>query len=130
MTRSDPFVRHPEDAEEYYSSERCHILETWNRADDNAVSVARARVPPGVATRWHALDGTAERYLIIEGHGRIELTGLEPEVVGPGDLVFIPPGCAQRISNLGTEDLVFAAICTPRYLSKAYRDLETTDGGQ
>jgi oxalate decarboxylase/phosphoglucose isomerase-like protein (cupin superfamily) len=30
--------------------------------------------------------------------------------VTPGDVVFIPPLCSQRITNAGTTDLVFLAV--------------------
>lgn len=30
----------------------------------------------------------------------------------------------QRIANLGDGDLVFLALCTPRFVSEAYQDAE------
>jgi oxalate decarboxylase/phosphoglucose isomerase-like protein (cupin superfamily) len=39
-------------------------------------------------------------------------------------VVLIPPGAAQRISNTGDDDLVFLAICTPRFVREAYRDVD------
>ena len=109
---------------EYYTPERCHILELSNIADDPDVSIARARVTPGVTTRWHRLRGIAERYVILEGQGRVEIGELPATDVGPGDVVFIPPGCRQRITQHGTGDLVFLAICSPRFVPAAYEDLE------
>jgi mannose-6-phosphate isomerase-like protein (cupin superfamily) len=109
---------------EYYTPERCHILELSNIADDPDVSIARARVTPGVTTRWHRLADTIERYLMLEGSGRIEIGELPPRVVGPGDVVLIPPGCRQRIANVGAGDLVFLAICSPRFQTDAYEDLD------
>jgi 23S rRNA-/tRNA-specific pseudouridylate synthase len=41
-----------------------------------------------------------------------------------GDVVRIPPMCRQRITNVGTTDLVFLAICTPRFMPQAYEDIE------
>jgi|SRR5687767_5729578 mannose-6-phosphate isomerase-like protein (cupin superfamily) len=109
---------------EYYTPERCHILELSNVPDDPDVSIARARVTPGVTTRWHRLADTIERYVMLEGTGRIEIGELPPRVVGPGDTVLIPPGCRQRIANIGTGDLVFLAICSPRFQTDAYEDLD------
>src|SRR3954468_21574768 len=100
---------------EIYTPERCYIIELANRRDDAAASIARARVEPGVTTRWHRLVGTAERYVILEGRGRVEVSDLEARDVGPGDVVLIPPLCRQRIANIGATDLVFLAICTPRF---------------
>jgi mannose-6-phosphate isomerase-like protein (cupin superfamily) len=111
-------------AAEYYFDERCYITEWWNSPADADVSIARARVEPGVTTRLHRLKNTAERYLILEGKGRVEIDGLASSVVGPGDVVVIPSGVSQRISNAGKSDLVFLAICTPRFTAEVYEAIE------
>jgi len=109
---------------EWYTAERCHISEWSNSADDPELSIAQARVAPGVTTRWHRLGGTAERYCMLAGTGLVELADLPPEPVAAGDVVLIPPGCPQRITNTGDADLVFLAICTPRFTPAAYEDIE------
>ncbi|WP_363800274.1 cupin domain-containing protein [Lysobacter firmicutimachus] len=116
-------VRQDEHAE-YYFQERCHILEWWNHPDDPQASIARARVEPGTTTRLHRLLGTTERYLILAGRGRVEVGDLAPIELGAGDVAVIPPGVAQRIANIGDEDLLFAAICTPRFVPECYEDLD------
>lgn len=108
---------------EFFTSELCHITEVSNSDDDPDLSIARARVEPGAITRWHRLRETAERYCIISGTGLVEIGDLPPREVKPGDVVLIPPLCRQRISNTGEEDLVFLAICTPRFTIEAYEDL-------
>lgn len=113
---------------EYWFAEGCHINELSNSDEDLDVSIARARVAPGVTTRWHRLVGTTERYVLLAGRGRVEVGDLPPEVVGPGDVVLIPPGCRQRITGLGDEELVFLALCTPRFRPEAYEDLEDGEG--
>ena len=109
---------------EFHTAEGCFINELSNTPDDPAVSIARARVAPGVTTRWHRVNGIAERYVILEGTGRVEIGSLAPQEVGPGDVVLIPPACRQRIRNVGKKDLVFLAICTPRFVQEAYEALE------
>ncbi|MGO1072430.1 cupin domain-containing protein [Lysobacter sp. CA199] len=109
---------------EYYFEERCHVVECWNSADDASSSIARIRVEPGVITRLHRLRGTSERYLILHGRGRMHAGDLAPAEVGPGDVVFIPADAPQRIANLGDGDLVFLAICTPRFVPECYEDLD------
>lgn len=111
-------------APEFATEERCFIAELSNSAQDEAVSIARARVAPGVTTRWHRLDGIVERYVIVEGRGEVEVGDLAPASVGPGDVVLIPAGCRQRIANRGPGDLVFLAICSPRFRSDAYVDVD------
>ena len=109
---------------EYYFEEGCFITELSNTPADPDASIARARVLPGVTTRWHRLIGTMERYVMLEGKGRVEV-GEEPaREVGPGDVVVIPPLCRQRITNVGEADLVFLAICTPRFRPECYEDVE------
>ena len=111
-------------ASEYDTEERCRILELSNTPSDPEASLARARVAPGITTRWHRLDGIVERYLIVEGEGRVEVGDLAPTRVGPGDVVIIPAGVRQRIANTGAADLVFLAVCTPRFLPDRYHDAE------
>ena len=109
---------------EYYTDERCDILELSNAPDDPDASIARARVAPGVTTRWHRLKGTTERYVILEGRGRVEVGDELPAEVGAGDVVVIAPLCRQRITNVGKTDLLFLAICTPRFRPECYEDVE------
>ena len=47
-----------------------------------------------------------------------------PQRVGPGDVVLIPPDCRQRIKNVGGTDLLFLAVCTPRFRPEAYEDID------
>lgn len=110
---------------EFYIAERCFITELSNSADDPDVSIARARVEPGITTRRHRLKGITERYYIVSGTGRAEIGDLPSQEVNPGDIVLIPPMCPQRITNIGKDDLIFLAICSPRYTQQAYEDIES-----
>ena len=109
---------------EFYTSELCYINELSNILSDPDVSIARARVQAGVSTRWHRLLGITERYVILEGTGLVEVGELAPQEVKNGDVVIIPPKCRQRITNIGANELVFLAICTPRFRQDAYEELE------
>ena len=104
---------------EYLTPEGCYILESWNEASDPAVSIARARVEPGITTRPHRLRGVIERYVIIEGQGRA-IVGGEETNVRPGDVVIIPAGVTQQIVNTGPSDLIFYCVCTPRFTAECY----------
>jgi mannose-6-phosphate isomerase-like protein (cupin superfamily) len=104
---------------ERYSAERCYISEWLNQADDEAVSVARVRVDPGIRTALHRLRGVTERYLILSGRGHVEVDGRERDV-GPGDIVRIEAGEPQRITNTGKDKLTFLAVCTPRFHPSCY----------
>ncbi len=118
-------VIRPDPANEYDTDERCYILEMSNSDNDEALSIARARVEPGVMTAFHRCENTAERYVITQGEGRVEIEGLPPESVTVGDVVIIPPSARQRITNTGDEDLVFLALCTPRFRPENYKHEES-----
>jgi mannose-6-phosphate isomerase-like protein (cupin superfamily) len=119
-----PQIRLARQATEFYTPERCWILEVANDESDGAASIARARVPPGMTTAWHVLDGVDERYIIISGGGHVELEPGPTADVGPGDVVLLPAGVAQRIRNTGDDDLVFFCVCVPRFTPACYRSLE------
>ena len=127
MKKSPRTVWRPHPDDEYYFKEGCHILELSNQPEDPDLSIARARVNPGVTTRLHRLHGITERYVILEGMGMVSVDGAAAQTVGPGDVVIIPPSSPQKISNTGSVDLVFLALCTPRFVPDAYEDVDTED---
>ena len=104
---------------EFKTPERCSIAENWS---SERVSIARARVKPGITTLAHHLEDVDEIYLIMKGKGQVDVGDLEPTEVTAGDIVFIPAGTSQRITNIGRTDLVFHCICTPRFTEDCYRD--------
>jgi len=116
-------INTPESAE-YYFEEGCFILELSNSAQDPALSIARARVKAGMSTRLHRLTGLVERYVILSGLGNVEVADLPAQSVSAGSVVIIPPRCSQKITNTGAEDLIFLALCTPRFETQFYEDIE------
>lgn len=119
---------------EYYFQEGCHIIEMLNSNDDPTLSIARARVVAGVTTKLHALKNTTERYLIQQGCGEVFVKNCAGQhtrqTVGVGDIVIIPADSAQQITNKGDEDLVFLAICTPRFDVNCYAEVDLSDSIQ
>ena len=78
----------------------------------------------GTTTRWHRLSGITERYLVLSGQGVAQVDDSPPQTVSAGSVVHIPAGSLQRISNRGQEDLVFLAVCTPRFREDCYEDCD------
>lgn len=118
----DAGVARPDERDEFLTAERCWILESWNDDRDGAVSIARARVEPGVTTQLHRV-AVDERYVILEGRGVTRLGDLPLADVAPGDVVLIPKGTPQQITNSGDTDLVFYCICSPRFRPEGYEAL-------
>lgn len=110
-------------ADEYYFKEGCFIEEWHNHHDDPDCSVARVRVEAFQTTKLHALKHTVERYVILDGSA-IVTVGTESLQVGVGDVVVIDADQAQKIENALKTDLIFLAICTPRFELHNYRECD------
>jgi len=120
----NPFISFIKEKKEFWFQEGCFITENLNTEKAPELSVARVRVPPGGTTAWHWLHGITERYVILDGSGIVEVGDLPASTVNPGDVIVIPPRVRQRIRNMGSEDLIFLAICTPRFRPESYEALE------
>jgi mannose-6-phosphate isomerase-like protein (cupin superfamily) len=105
---------------EFYTDERCYINELSNSQHDNDCSIALARIEPGITTEVHQLRGTIERYVILEGQGKIESGSLAGTLVTKFDTIVIPADEEQSITNTGSSDLLFLCVCTPRFQQKNY----------
>lgn len=110
--------------DEFWLRERCFVREITNTSDIPAFSLAVTRVEPGVTTELHRLD-VDEWYILSSGSGMMEVGGDDPIEVGPGDIVEIPAGISQRITNRGDVDLLFTCVCLPRFTPDCYESLET-----
>ena len=105
------------------TSERCFIRERLNDRSVPDVSVAETRVAPGVTTQLHRLT-VREWYLIASGEGLMEVGDEAPFAVASGDVVVIPANTSQRITNTGSNSLVFDCVCLPRFTVECYESLE------
>lgn len=112
---------------EFWTSERCHITELLNSEKSPGVSLAIARIEPGVQTQLHSLTDVEEVYVVRSGRGIIEIDGVE-QVLEAGDQALVPASAAQRITNNGTDDLHCYCLCRPRFRPQCYVDLEADAG--
>ncbi len=110
----------PNQVPESYFEEDCFIAELLNSPDCPGLSIARARVEPGVSTMLHRVRGADEIYYLLSGEGEVEIDGKIIGTMHSGDLLRIPADAAQRITNTGREDLIFLAICAPRFEAGRY----------
>ena len=108
------FVRLVDDCQEFVAGDGSLLRELLhpNKADVRVrYSLAQAMVPPEEATTAHRLT-SAEVYYVIEGFGEMFVDD-EREPVGPGSVVYIPPGATQYIENTGDHRLIFLCIVDP-----------------
>ena len=107
----------------FFTDERVWIRERLNHASEPLVSIADARLEPGVTTQLHRLRGIRERYVITTGTGRMLVGNREFSVLA-GDVVVIDADESQRITNTGMDELCFECVCTPRFVPESYESLE------
>ena len=117
-----PCIKKFDSTSEYFTDEGCYITEISNSDDDPDLSIARARVEPGVTTKLHKLIGTAERYVILQGEGLVALNSQTVKKVFTNDIVIIPENCPQQIKNCGAVDLIFLVVCSPRFTTSCYTE--------
>ena len=109
---------------EIWTDERCFITEILNSGDYPNVSLAKARVEPGVETQLHSLSNLEEVYYIIKGIGDLTIDG-QTKTVTVGNCIPIGKDQSQKIKNTGQEDLEFLCICHPRFTPNKYKNLES-----
>jgi len=117
-------VRKPGDTKEFWIRERCFIRELVNTPEIPDFSLAETRVEPGITTELHKL-GVKEWYIMSRGTGFVEVDGSPKREVIPGDIIEIPAGTSQRITNTGDTALVFQCVCLPRFTPDCYESLES-----
>lgn len=112
---------------EFRTDERCYITELLNSERSPGVSLAIARIEPGVRTQLHSLSGIEEIYIVRSGRGVIEIDGIE-QALAAGDQAIVPAAAAQRVTNTGSDDLCCYCLCRPRFRPDCYVDLEAGHG--
>ena len=105
--------------QEYFTDEKCYIIELLNDPLSRDFSIARARVEPGVSTEFHKLKLTSECYYILSGKGVAEV-GTKRFDMEAHNILRIPADAPQRITNTGNEDLIFLCFCVPAFSVENY----------
>ena len=94
-------------------SELREILHPDRDAVSLRYSLAHAVVSAGASSLKHSLR-TSEVYYILSGFGMMHVAD-EVRSVGPGDAVYIPPGAAQWLENVGAAPIEFLCIVDPAW---------------
>jgi len=104
------------------TEERCYITELSNSERDPHASIAGR----AFRSHHHALAPAPRNRGALRdpaGAGRVEVERLG-RTSRSGRRRADPALCRQRIACLGDEDLVFLAMCTPRFRQEAYEDVD------
>lgn len=74
-------------------------------------------VYPGKRLSYQRHQKRAEHWFIVSGHGEVTIDGfIKP--IKPGDTVEFGIGVLHRISNTGTEEIVFVEVQTGTYFGE------------
>lgn len=65
--------------------------------------------PPGARTHWHHHE-VGQVLIVSSGHGLICTDGEQPREIGPGDIVWVPPGERHWHGASGSSYLLHLAI--------------------
>jgi mannose-6-phosphate isomerase-like protein (cupin superfamily) len=71
-----------------------------------------SRYPEGGRVEPHVHDVAEHVYLVTAGRGEARC-GDELRSVGPGTVLFVPPGITHSIANTGADDLEFVVVTSP-----------------
>jgi mannose-6-phosphate isomerase-like protein (cupin superfamily) len=92
----------------------CELLHPSREDVRIPYSIAHAVLKSGSSSLSHRLKESSEVHYILEGEGRIHISG-ESAVIHQGQAVFVPPGSWQHIQNIGTNDLKILCIVCPSW---------------
>ena len=99
------------------------VLISPNQQEEvQGLSVGMTILEPGKSSSWHSHDVACETWIIVAGHGDVQI-GEERRPVGPETVVFIPPKVNHQIDNTGKETLRMFWIYTPPGAEKAVLEM-------
>ncbi|GJM31990.1 MAG: hypothetical protein DHS20C18_09910 [Saprospiraceae bacterium] len=87
-------------------------LHPKNGDPDTPYSLAYATLEPGKSSLPHHLEERSEVYIVLEGSGTAYVNG-EAVRLSKKELLFIPPGAEQFVTNDGEVTLEILCIVTP-----------------
>jgi mannose-6-phosphate isomerase-like protein (cupin superfamily) len=91
-----------------------HLLLAEGQFGSRNLAVTWVEGAPGSQQPLHAHEASEQAYVIVRGSGHM-LLGDQERHVGPGTLVFIPPGTRHAIRNDGEEPLVYVSATSPPF---------------
>ena len=85
-----------------------YLLLTEGQFGSKNLSITWVEGEPGSEQPMDSHPANEQVYVIVRGRG-IMRVGDEQQEVGPGTMVFIPPGAGHAIRNTGEEPLVYVS---------------------
>ncbi|MEN8257132.1 MAG: cupin domain-containing protein [Thermodesulfobacteriota bacterium] len=101
---------------EYITKDGSEIREMIHpqHQDNKKISVAEARIKPGMKTEPHYHKKSEEVYVVMAGKGLLRIEDKRYEIE-KGVSIVIMPGQVHGLENTNNEDLVVMCCCAPAY---------------
>jgi mannose-6-phosphate isomerase-like protein (cupin superfamily) len=110
------FIRDMGSRKEIIAGDNTLLKELFNPLKDEldlGYSFAVGRVQQGGTTYLHRLK-SSEVYFFLKGTAEFTIDD-ETAIVGASQAVYIPPGAAQQVKNVGSTELLFVCIVDPAW---------------
>lgn len=91
-----------------------HLLLAPGQFGTENLSVTWVEGEPGSEQNVHSHEGREQVYIIVQGRGAMRV-GDEVQEVGPGTLIYVPPGTGHSIKNIGEERLIYVSSTSPPF---------------
>lgn len=91
-----------------------YLLLTEGQFGSKNLSITWVEGEPGSEQPMDSHPDNEQVYVIVRGRG-IMRVGDDQQEVGPGTMVFIPPGAGHAIRNTGAEPLVYVSATSPPF---------------
>ena len=87
------------------------MLEDYEKTSSGFMYIHDNILEPGASIGEHVHDGTEEIYVIIEGHGEMNVDGVKQEV-SEGDICITRSGHSHDLTNSTDGPMRMLVICT------------------
>lgn len=91
-----------------------YLLLSAGQFGSTRMAITLVEGDPGSEQPVHSHPEAEQVYVIVAGSGLMRVDDEEQEV-GPGTLVFIPPGANHAIRNVGSEPLTYVSATSPPF---------------
>lgn len=91
-----------------------HLLLSPGQFGSARMAITMVEGDPGSEQPMHSHPEAEQVYVIVAGTGVMRVDDEEQEV-GPGTLVFIPPGASHAIRNTGSTSLTYVSATSPPF---------------
>lgn len=89
------------------------VCDGWHLLKSDNLSVIRERMPPGTSEQLHLHEKSRQLFYVLSGTAQMEVED-QVYTFGAQESLAVAPGLKHRITNVGTGDLHFLVVSSPK----------------